>query len=131
MPLIRYEIGDYATVGHACPGGRNLGSLSEIVGRTRNLLRHPDGRARWPEGLSRIARAGNIRDFSFVQTSLSKIEMQICAPIDSTSHEAVLGACKEILGPEFAYEVVVVDPSTLRRGSRRKQEEFRSLVAVA
>lgn len=33
MPLIRYEIGDYATLGERCPCGRGLPVLERIVGR--------------------------------------------------------------------------------------------------
>ena len=44
MPLLRYDIGDYAEVGASCPCGRGLGVLTRILGRQRNLLVLPDGR---------------------------------------------------------------------------------------
>jgi phenylacetate-CoA ligase len=44
QPLIRYEQGDWATVGGACSCGRHSPSLSEIVGRNIAIFRHPDGR---------------------------------------------------------------------------------------
>ena len=43
MPLIRYEIGDYAAFGGECTCGRGLPVLERIVGRARNMLRLPDG----------------------------------------------------------------------------------------
>ena len=38
MPLIRYEIGDYAIAGGNCDCGINLPVLERVVGRTRNLV---------------------------------------------------------------------------------------------
>ena len=48
MPLLRYEIGDYAEVGDQCPCGRGLPLLNRIAGRERNMLVLPDGRQHWP-----------------------------------------------------------------------------------
>ena len=38
MPLLRYDIGDFAEVGEACPTGRGLPVLTRILGRERNML---------------------------------------------------------------------------------------------
>ncbi|MCC6216381.1 MAG: phenylacetate--CoA ligase family protein [Polyangiaceae bacterium] len=48
MPLIRYDLGDLATVGEPCACGRGLGTLTRVAGRSRNLLRLPDGQWLWP-----------------------------------------------------------------------------------
>ncbi|MEQ8660712.1 MAG: phenylacetate--CoA ligase family protein, partial [Gammaproteobacteria bacterium] len=48
MPLVRYELGDYAEVGPPCDCGRGLPVLTRIVGRRRNLLHRPDGSTHWP-----------------------------------------------------------------------------------
>ena len=48
MPLIRYDIGDYAEVGEPCACGRGLGVLNRILGRRRNRITLPDGRVVWP-----------------------------------------------------------------------------------
>ena len=58
MPLVRYEIGDYAEVGEPCACGRGLPVLRRIVGRVRNMLR--DARAASATG-RRSARAGSSR----------------------------------------------------------------------
>jgi phenylacetate-CoA ligase len=43
MPMIRYEIGDYAfTVEGECPCGRALPRLREVIGRTADFLYTPD-----------------------------------------------------------------------------------------
>ena len=42
-PLLRYDLGDHATVGEPCPCGRGLPVISQILGRTRNAALSPDG----------------------------------------------------------------------------------------
>jgi phenylacetate-CoA ligase len=44
MPLLRYELGDYAERGEPCDCGRGLPVLRRIVGRVRNMARDPQGR---------------------------------------------------------------------------------------
>jgi phenylacetate-CoA ligase len=49
MPLIRYELGDYAEVGTTEPAcGRKLPTLRRILGRHRNMFRFRDGTRVWP-----------------------------------------------------------------------------------
>ena len=43
MPLLRYDIGDYAEVGEPCPCGRRLPVLKRILGRQRNMFILPNG----------------------------------------------------------------------------------------
>ena len=49
MPLIRYEIGDFAEVGEPCPCGRGLPVLTRILGRQQNMLTLPTGESRWTQ----------------------------------------------------------------------------------
>ncbi len=54
MPLIRYEIGDYAIAAQgACRCGRNLPRLERIVGRVINLFLDRDGKRFVPWDLFR------------------------------------------------------------------------------
>jgi phenylacetate-CoA ligase len=63
LPLIRYDIGDYAgTIEGPCPCGRNLSRLSHIIGRQRGQLIKPDGQIMFSSYLSSgIRKAGAIR----------------------------------------------------------------------
>lgn len=49
MPLIRYRLGDYATVGGPCSCGRGLTYLKRIDGRERQLFRFSDGTTIMPD----------------------------------------------------------------------------------
>jgi phenylacetate-CoA ligase len=80
MPLIRYDIGDYAEVGAKCACGRGLPVLRRILGRTRNILRLPDGSMRWPTmGTDKLLTIAPIRRMKAVQKSLHDIEVSLVA----------------------------------------------------
>jgi phenylacetate-CoA ligase len=77
-PLIRYDIGDFAQVGPACPCGRGLPTLSRIFGRERNLVLMPDGTRRWPFlGAVKFADAAQVLQYQFIQESRDTIELRL------------------------------------------------------
>jgi len=79
MPLLRYELGDYAEVGDPCPCGRGLPVLSRILGRERNaLLVAPTGERYWPAfGSRKLTELAPIVQHQFVQKSLEQIEARL------------------------------------------------------
>ncbi|MBX3661361.1 MAG: phenylacetate--CoA ligase family protein [Burkholderiales bacterium] len=78
MPLIRYEIGDYATVGQPCACGRTLPTLERIAGRERNMLRLPGGGRRWPViGPLPYRDVAPVRRFQMIQHSLEELEVRL------------------------------------------------------
>ncbi len=94
MPLLRYDIGDYAEVGDCCPCGRGLPVLKRILGRQRNLLTMPDGQRRWP-----IFNAGDrpeelplFYQFRTIQRSREQIEIEVVrdGPLSSTEEGVVV-----------------------------------------
>jgi phenylacetate-CoA ligase len=61
QPIIRYELGDLATIGTTCACGRTLPVLSEIAGRVSHVFRFPDGTStyrRLPQALRAQLKAG-------------------------------------------------------------------------
>lgn len=79
MPLIRYEIGDYAVVGEPCACGRGLPVVSRIIGRERNRVTLPDGERIWPIGWSstEMKKIAPIRQIQMIQKSLHRIEVKL------------------------------------------------------
>jgi phenylacetate-CoA ligase len=77
LPLIRYDIGDYAaTIEDPCPCGRTLSRLSHIIGRQRGQLIRPDGRIMFSHYLnSGIRKVGAIRQFQVIQHERDRIEV--------------------------------------------------------
>jgi phenylacetate-CoA ligase len=72
MPLVRYEIGDYAIASKdPCSCGRTLPQIESIVGRSVNLFRMDDGRLISPWRLvDRIKRYPELGQFQVVQTKV-------------------------------------------------------------
>ena len=130
-PLLRYEIGDYATVGKPCACGRTLPVLERVLGRVRNLGRPRDGRRYWPGALARVQTNPAIRQVQYVQTTLDRIELRVVASRPLTDKEGLEAAeqAREALEYPFDVDVKVVDD--IERGPTGKFEEFRSLVAEA
>jgi len=75
MPLVRYDIGDYAEAGGPCACGRGLPVLKRIAGRVRNMAVDPTGRRFWPSFPAKmVLAAAPVRGMQLVQHSASEIE---------------------------------------------------------
>lgn len=80
MPLVRYDIGDYAEVGSPCPCGRGLPVLKRVLGRVRNTLITADGKRYWPAfGTRSLMEVAPVQQYQFIQTSHSQIEARVVA----------------------------------------------------
>lgn len=87
-PLIRYRMGDHAEVGPACPCGRGLPTLRRIRGRSRQLVRLPDGTRHWPlVGFYEYRDIAPIRQYQAIQHDLRHVEMRLVADRPLTRDE--------------------------------------------
>lgn len=108
MPLIRYDIGDYAVAGGASDCGRELPTLQRIVGRERNLVQFPDGRRHWPlVGFQRFAEVAPIRQYQVIQTASDRLELRVASdrPISLSERDRLTAILREALGYPFAVDV--------------------------
>jgi phenylacetate-CoA ligase len=88
MPLLRYELGDYAVAGAPCRCGRGLPVLQRILGRVRNMLRLAGGERYWPMlGTRGFAHLAPVLQHQFVQTACDRLELRIVAARPLTSGE--------------------------------------------
>jgi phenylacetate-CoA ligase len=76
MPLVRYELGDYAmrSTKNVCRNGKF--SIERILGRKRNLFTLPDGRKISPLFPSNEAYALGIKKYKLVQLALDRVEFR-------------------------------------------------------
>lgn len=130
MPLIRYDIGDFAEVGASCACGRGLPVLKRILGRKRNLLVMPDGTRRWPVFAS-IDGDDNLPlffQFQVVQKSREQLDINVVRPTDVSAEEHVLVVrhFHRLLGHPFKVSVNRVQE--IARSPSGKFEDFISLV---
>ena len=131
MPLIRYEIGDYAEVGGACECGRGLPALRRIVGRVRNMLVAPDGRSYWPTfGQRAYLDVAPVIQHQFVLKARDHVEARFVLRSPLTpAQEAALR--KLILAKLPAgMRVSVVQVPALSRSAGGKYEDFLSEVGA-
>ena len=128
-PMIRYEIGDYAMVGEPCSCGRGLPVLNCVHGRTRNILRLPNGDMRWPvigEKVRGLDELPALRQYQLVQKSLALIEVRLVMPRKLTPEEEKLfiAMLQRTLGHPFEIQIVYRD--VIERNAGGKFEEFLS-----
>lgn len=130
MPLIRYEIGDYARAGKQCACGRGLPVLRQIVGRQRNMLKLPDGSQHWPSFMEdRWAGIAPIRQLQVVQRKLDEILLRVVAPRPLSAEESakLIDTFKDTL--RFPYRIDIERVEAIPRGSNFKFEDFLSEIA--
>ena len=126
MPLIRYDIGDYAVAGGPSGCGRGLPTLQRIIGRERNLVQFPDGRRHWPlVGFQRFAEVAPIRQYQVIQTALDRLELRVASdsPIDGAACDRLVEILRTALGHPFAVDLIQFR-DRLPVGPGGKFEEF-------
>lgn len=125
MPLIRYELGDYATFGSTCVCGRGLPVLQQIVGRRRNMLRLPDGTEHWPSfPEDRWAGIAPIRQLQAVQTALETVVLRVVTSRSLTADEIV--RLQQVFTDMlcFPHQIVVNQVPEIPRQADSKFEDF-------
>lgn len=108
MPLVRYEIGDYAVAASGpCACGRRLPLLGSVLGRGMNLFRYPDGRlvATW-DLVNTLRLFPEMKLFHIVQKSFDHVLVKYVgdAPVSADREENIRGEFARYLGPGFSYK---------------------------
>ena len=128
MPLIRYEIGDYAEAGPACACGRGLPVLQRILGRVRNIVTLPDGRRHWASFPSSQWRQSTpaVTQLQIVQKSPDMLVLRVVASrvLSGEDSDRLIAALRDCLGHPFA--MVIEQVSAIPRSASLKFEEFMS-----
>jgi phenylacetate-CoA ligase len=90
-PVVRYALGDLAEVNAPCACGRGLPTLRRIVGRSRNLIRLPDGNRVWPSlggfGPEGYLHVVPILQFQLIQTEPDLLEIRLVTERPLTADE--------------------------------------------
>jgi phenylacetate-CoA ligase len=134
MPLIRYELGDYAEVAHSgagspCLCGRQLPTLRAIRGRLRHGLRMPDGTSRAVYFGISFARIPAIRQYQAAQVAPTTIELRLATRRALTPEEEaqLVALVRNDTDPAFTVRIAYVD--AIPRLPNGKYEEFRCEMA--
>ncbi len=132
MPLIRYDMGDYAEAGTDNPKcRRGLPTIRRILGRARNRFRFADGTVAWPELADfRLRELLRYRDIQLVQAALDHIEVRYVPEHDGEAPgngDAVERRVREVLRQAVGVSLVARD--TLGRITYGKIEDFICTIA--
>jgi len=110
-PFVRYDIGDVATLSQGCGCGHDGPVLSNIYGRNKRLLKHPDGSIVpfliKSENMLKIVK---FDEYRIRQTALDTIEIQI-GGIDQLTADQITSLkrlVKEHAGDEFHVRIDAV-----------------------
>jgi phenylacetate-CoA ligase len=125
MPLIRYELGDYAELGEPCPCGRGLPVLRRVAGRVRNMLVTAAGEHYWPAfGTRSFTRIAPIRQCQLAQIEFDLIEARLvtAAALSAEQEDGLRGLILSRLPPGF--RVGFAYREQIARSAGGKYEDF-------
>jgi phenylacetate-CoA ligase len=125
MPLVRYDIGDYAELGDACDCGITLPVLRRIVGRVRNMLITASGERYWPMlGSRKYSEIAPVVQHQLAQKELDLVELRIVTreQLSERQEQALRALVLSSLPPGMRLELRYCDQ--IARGAGGKFEDF-------
>jgi phenylacetate-CoA ligase len=125
MPLIRYAIGDRATVGSGqpCPCGLGLPLLEGVEGRSLDVVRFPNGSGVGGTYWTILLRAhAGIRQFQVVQEDLEHVTIKYIAdaPLSQDLRDFVERDVAQRAGPDLVLSFEKVNDIPLSAGGKRR-----------
>lgn len=132
-PVVRYAPGDFAETGGLCPCGRGLPTVRRIVGRSRNLIRMPDGSRVWPSlggfGPEGYLHVVPIRRFQYIQTDPDRLELRLVTEraLGPDEERLIVERTQGALGHPFRIDIVYFE-DRLPLPPSEKFEDFVCLV---
>ncbi len=131
MPLLRYELGDYAVAGEACACGRGLPVIRKVLGRVRNMACDPHGR-RFQPGFDQALEDTRlpVEQFQFIQETPSLIEMRYVMARELTRDEQSRFSQAVEQRLPYPFEMRYRRVEAIERSPGGKYEGFISLVGT-
>lgn len=125
LPLIRYELGDYAEPGEPCACGRGLPVLRRVAGRVRNMLVTAAGERYWPTfGTRSPALYASIRQCQFAQIEYDLVEARLvtAAVLPAAQEDGLRALILSRLPPGFRLNFAYREE--IARSAGGKYEDF-------
>jgi phenylacetate-CoA ligase len=121
-PFIRYDLGDIATLRESCPCGYQGAVLTNIYGRTKQLLKHPDGRlAPFYVPGSEMLSIADIAEFRIRQTQPQTLVVEVTA-VNHLPRDKI-DACRQLIqtyaGEDFNVQINQVAEIDWGRDTKR------------
>jgi phenylacetate-coenzyme A ligase PaaK-like adenylate-forming protein len=123
-PVVRYDVGDMAAMEDRCACGHAGATLSNIVGRSKNLVKHSDGRVSFVLFRANMFRQiARFDEYRIRQTGLSDIVLELggCEPLTQAQRVEFADFIRAHAGGDFSVDVRTVEaidwgPSLKRLG---------------
>ena len=99
--------------------------ITRILGRSRNLLKLPDGSSHWPSFLAaRWQQVDAVRQLQLVQTDLSRITMNLVVerPLVAVEEQQLREIFQELLG--YPFHITMNYVAEIPRSPSGKYEDF-------
>lgn len=129
-PTLRYDVGDMAAWHAGCPACGFAGvTLSQLLGRRRQLLLRPDGSRRYFNiEAGRWLAAAPVRAQRITQTALDRLRVEVVAssPLSPAQKAALMHLVRSEAGPGYAIELQMVE--SLAALPSGKRQDFVCLV---
>lgn len=110
-PLLRYELGDLAELGPPCGCGRGLPVIASIRGRTRDMVRLPDGRTHLPYFSGLLVGIDAVRQFQVRHVAGDRLEVHLVAgrPLNGAEAAELTRRLQDRLRYPFEVTLIYVD----------------------
>jgi len=126
MPLIRYEVGDYAEMGGPCDCGRGLPVINRILGREQDILILPTGEQRWTllgsPDVQAFMEMAPIAQYQFAHAAADRIDVRLVTKRDLTAdeEEKITEWVRKKLGYPFEIRFAYFDELPLTKAGKFK-----------
>jgi phenylacetate-CoA ligase len=119
-PLLRYRSGDYVEKGPKCSCGRNLPTISRILGRKEHMFHFPDGTRKLP-AVNRVKITEILGHDSWVLVQIGPVlaELRIGHSPPDEVRAPLLELATQALGNDFKVEIKSVDSLPPTSGGKR------------
>ena len=112
-PIIRYDVGDLATLGAGpCACGRTLPTLGAVLGRQNDLFLRRDGTRFYPSGRKESSRYLSALQLQLVQTDFEAVEVRFVPDPASTQqrdYDGAIAHLRDRVHPDIHVTFVEVD----------------------
>jgi phenylacetate-CoA ligase len=127
-PFIRYDVGDLGALADCCKCGHDGPVISNVVGRTKDLVKHADGRLtpflHLREG--DMIRCAKVDEFRVRQTTINDIVLELsgCGNLTKDQHAYFTELIKKHAGVDFNVDIRIV--KEIDWGQSVKRPAFRN-----
>jgi len=111
-PFIRYDVGDLGALADTCKCGHDGPTLSNIMGRSKDLIKHADGRlTRFHVRAGEMTKVAAVEEYRIRQTTPNTLILEVagCDALSEVQHDYFVQLLNGHAGGDFNVDVRVVE----------------------